>query len=208
VKRRGSPTIGKFVVLPNALAAGPWDLLAASVCCALLVGTLVAELATPHTVVGALGLLPLLGAMWLLSNRSAALVVATGILVFVASVGLEPNNRLTIVLIGVATCVTAAVTRLQATALARSVSTGPRIQGLTPRETEVAHLAGQAYTAAEIGARLHIGERTVETHLANTYMKLRISSRRELIRMVSRLEPGKERAAGGEPTAQNRLSSI
>ena len=187
----------RFVVRPNALAAGPWDLLVAIVCGAALVGILAVELATPHTVVGALGLLPLLGAMWLLSNRSAALVAATGLLVFAASVGLEPNNRLTIVLIGVATCVTAAITRLQATTLARSVSTGPRIPGLTPRETEVAHLAGQAYTAAEIGARLHIGERTVETHLANTYMKLRISSRRELIRLASRLEPGKERAAGG-----------
>jgi DNA-binding CsgD family transcriptional regulator len=196
VKRRERPTNGRFVVRPNALAAGPWDLLVAAVCCALLVGILVAELATPQTVVGALGLLPLLSAMWLLSGRSAALVAATSLLVFAASVGLEPNNRLTIVLIGVATCVAAAVTRLQATALARSVSTGPRTAGLTPRETEVAHLAGQAYTAAEIGARLHIGERTVETHLANTYMKLRISSRRELIRMASRLEPGKERAAG------------
>jgi DNA-binding CsgD family transcriptional regulator len=197
VKRRESPTIDGFVVRPNALAAGPWDLLVAIVCCAALVGILAVELATPHTVVGALGLLPVLGAMWLLSNRRAALVAATGLLVFAASVGLEPNNRLTIVLIGVATCVAAAITRLQATALARSVSTGRRIPGLTPRETEVAHLAGQAYTAAEIGARLHIGERTVETHLANTYMKLRISSRRELIRLASRLEPGKERAAGG-----------
>ena len=196
MRRRESPTIDRFVVRPNALAAGPWNLLVATVCCAALVGILAVELATPHTVVGALGLLPLLGAMWLLSSRSAALVAATGLLAFAASIGLEPNNRLTIVLIGVATCVTAAITRLQATALARSVSTGPHMPGLTPRETEVAQLAGQAYTAAEIGARLHIGERTVETHLANTYMKLRISSRRELIRMASHLEPGKERAAG------------
>jgi DNA-binding CsgD family transcriptional regulator len=68
---------------------------------------------------------------------------------------------------------------------------GNRAGPLTPREREVAHLAGQAYTAAEIGARLHIGERTVETHLANTYMKLGISSRRELIRMASRPRRGK-----------------
>ena len=166
-------------------------------CTALLAGILVAEILTPHAVVGALALLPLLGAMWLLSNRSAAVVAATSLLVFAAGIGLEPNNRLTIALIGVATAVTAGVTRLQATALARSLSTGPRIAALTPRESEVARLAGQAYTAAEIGARLHIGERTVETHLANTYMKLRISSRRELIRLASRLDEDKERAAGG-----------
>jgi len=197
VKTRGSPTVGRFVVLPNALVAGPWDLPAAILCSVLLAGILVAEVLTPHAVVGALGLLPLLGAMWLLSNRSAALVAATGLLVFATSLWLEPINRLTIVVVGVATCVAAAVTRLQATALARSLSTGFRVAALTPRESEVATLAGQAYTAAEIGARLHIGERTVETHLANTYIKLRISSRRELIRMASRLEPGKERAAGG-----------
>jgi DNA-binding CsgD family transcriptional regulator len=197
VKSRGSPAIGRLAVLPNALAAGPWDLPAATLCCVLLAGILVLEILTPHAVVSAIGLVPLLGAMWLLSNRMAALVAATALVVFAASVGLEPNNRLTIVLIGVATSVAAGLTRLQATALAGSLSTGPRIAALTAREREVARLAGQAYTAAEIGARLHIGERTVETHLANTYMKLRISSRRELIRMASRLEPGNERAAGG-----------
>jgi DNA-binding CsgD family transcriptional regulator len=197
VKSRRSPTIGRFVVLPHALAASPWDLPTAILCSALLAGILVAEIVTPHAVVGALALLPLVGAMWLLSNGSAAVVAATGLLVFAASIGLEPNNGLTIALIGVATCATAGVTRLHALALAHSLPTGLRVAALTPRESEVARLAGQAYTAAEIGARLHIGERTVETHLANTYMKLRISSRRELIRMASRLDEGKERAAGG-----------
>ena len=197
MKRRGSPTVGSVALLPTAMAAARWDLLAATVCSVLLLGILVAEVLTPQAVVSAFGVLPLLVAMWLLSNRSAALVAATGLLVFAASAGLEPNNRLTIVLTGIAACVAAGATRLQARALARSWSTDRRIAALTPRESEVARLAGQAYTAAQIGARLHIGERTVETHLANTYMKLRIRSRRELIRIVSRLEPGKERAAGG-----------
>jgi DNA-binding CsgD family transcriptional regulator len=126
--------------------------------------------------------------MWLLSNRMAALVVAVALIAFAASAWLEPGNRLTILLIAVATVVAAAFTRLQATVLGRSLPTGPRIAALSPREREVARLAGQEYTAAEIGARLHIGERTVEAHLANTYMKLRINSRRELIRMASRLQ--------------------
>ena len=199
MKSRGSPTAARFVALPNALAGGPWDLPVAVLCSLLLAGSLVAEILTPDAVVGALGLLPLLAAMWLLSNRSAALVSATGLLGFTASVGLEAENRVWLVLVFVALCIAAALTRLEAMALARTLPTGPRIAALTAREREVAQLAAQAYTAAEIGARLHIGERTVETHLANTYVKLGISSRRDLIRMASRLvrSDKKERPAGG-----------
>ena len=46
---------------------------------------------------------------------------------------------------------------------------------------EVARLATQGYTAREIGDQLHIGKRTVETHLANAYEKLGVRSKRELI---------------------------
>jgi DNA-binding CsgD family transcriptional regulator len=180
-----------LVALPSALAGGPWDLPVAALCSVLLAGTLLAEMVTPDAVVSALGLLPLLAAMWLLSNRCAVLVAATGLIGFAASIGLEAENRVWLVVVFAALCLAAGLTRLEAIALARSWPTGPRLAALTPREREVAHLAGQAYTAAEIGARLHIGERTVETHLANTYMKLGISSRRELIRMASRPRRGK-----------------
>ncbi len=61
------------------------------------------------------------------------------------------------------------------------------LSALTRRELEVARLAALAYTAAEIGNQLHIGERTVESHIANTYVKLGIRSRSELIRIASRL---------------------
>jgi DNA-binding CsgD family transcriptional regulator len=60
---------------------------------------------------------------------------------------------------------------------------GPR--SLTKRETEVARLAADGLSSAEIGARLHIGERTVETHLSNAYLKLGISSRVELARRAN-----------------------
>jgi DNA-binding CsgD family transcriptional regulator len=63
----------------------------------------------------------------------------------------------------------------------------PLIAALTRRELEVARLAASAYTASEIGQRLHIGERTVESHLASTYLKLGITSRSELIRMAANL---------------------
>src|SRR2546421_11975763 len=65
--------------------------------------------------------------------------------------------------------------------------TRERVAALTRRELEVAQLAASAYTAAEIGHRLHIGERTVESHLASSYLKLGITSRSQLIRMANRL---------------------
>ena len=55
-------------------------------------------------------------------------------------------------------------------------------ESLTHREREVVHLAVQGLSAAEIGARLFISERTVETHIANAYRKLGIGSRLELVR--------------------------
>ncbi|MBJ7599084.1 LuxR C-terminal-related transcriptional regulator [Candidatus Nephthysia bennettiae] len=52
---------------------------------------------------------------------------------------------------------------------------------LTAREAEVARLGAQGLTARDIGRQLFIGERTVETHLANVYVKLGLESKRELV---------------------------
>ncbi len=70
---------------------------------------------------------------------------------------------------------------------ARSVGTG--LGALTKREREVAILAADGLTAREIGQRLFIGERTVETHLANSYAKLGVRSRLELARQLPDLGP-------------------
>jgi DNA-binding CsgD family transcriptional regulator len=58
---------------------------------------------------------------------------------------------------------------------------------LTPREREVVRLAEEGLSAREIGKRLFISERTVETHLANAYAKLGVSSRLELVRKAAEL---------------------
>lgn len=53
---------------------------------------------------------------------------------------------------------------------------------LTRREREVARLAAQGHSAREIASQLFIGERTVETHLANAYAKLGVTSKLDLVR--------------------------
>ncbi|GAC1598013.1 MAG: hypothetical protein NVS3B21_23140 [Acidimicrobiales bacterium] len=58
---------------------------------------------------------------------------------------------------------------------------------LTARERDVARLAAEGCSAKEIAARLFIGERTVETHLANSYAKLGVTSKVELVRRAPEL---------------------
>jgi DNA-binding NarL/FixJ family response regulator len=56
-----------------------------------------------------------------------------------------------------------------------------QLQPLTKRERQVAELVAEGRSAREIARHLHIGRRTVETHVARTYAKLGITSRVELI---------------------------
>jgi DNA-binding CsgD family transcriptional regulator len=71
----------------------------------------------------------------------------------------------------------------------RAVVAGRGPSSLTAREREVARLAIEGRTAREIGDRLFIGQRTVETHLANVYAKLGISTRLDLVRLGPDLAP-------------------
>ena len=184
---------------PYALAGRPSELPAAAGCIALLILVLAGDLLTPVQVaIGALGLIPLLAAAWLLSDRLALAVaaVAVGQLILTAAVGAITVP--TAVAEVTAYVVLGLVVRLYAGSLAELVrrSVAPavvepnhrhRANGLTPREREVAQLAAQGYTAREIGERLHIGERTVETHVAHVCSKLGLRAKAELVRAAPRL---------------------
>jgi DNA-binding CsgD family transcriptional regulator len=200
----------RFLIRPYALAGSPRELLFAGLCSLLLGVIFVAEILTPHVVVGAFGLLPLLAALWVLSSRLAAFVAILASVFFFATGAIETANRMTVILLGVAILGTAFAARLYATGLASVLSNRPHIRptikswvaptspdgmdrssqgvrSLTRRELDVARLAAEGFTAGEIGRRLNIGARTVESHLASVYSKLRISSRLQLVRMASRL---------------------
>jgi DNA-binding CsgD family transcriptional regulator len=73
---------------------------------------------------------------------------------------------------------------------AAAAASGPA--SLTSREREVAALAAAGLSAKEIGERLFIGKRTVESHLAGAYAKLGVRSKVELARRASEfgLDPG------------------
>lgn len=66
---------------------------------------------------------------------------------------------------------------------AAGATLGP--DALTQRERQVVRLAAEGRTHREIGERLYIGQRTVETHLANAYAKLGIESKVDLMRRIS-----------------------
>jgi DNA-binding CsgD family transcriptional regulator len=59
-------------------------------------------------------------------------------------------------------------------------------EALTPSELKVVRLAAEGLTNPQIGQRLFISRRTVQTHLAHAFRKLELSSRVELAAEAAR----------------------
>ncbi|GIH07911.1 hypothetical protein Rhe02_59780 [Rhizocola hellebori] len=57
---------------------------------------------------------------------------------------------------------------------------------LTPRERDIALLAGQALASTTIAARLHLSVRTVDSHLGRIYRKLGVTNRVALANLLTR----------------------
>jgi DNA-binding CsgD family transcriptional regulator len=185
---------------PFALAGRPEEIAVAAGCIGVLLLVLIGDLLTPVQVaLSALGLIPLLAAAWLLSDRLALAVGVVGLGQLVLTAALGDVSIPTAISEATAYVVLGLVVRLYAGSLAELLSRpGPvkrtevtsgrtGVDTLTRREREVAALAAQGYTAREIGAQLHIGERTVETHVANVCSKLGLRAKVELVRSASRL---------------------
>jgi DNA-binding NarL/FixJ family response regulator len=61
------------------------------------------------------------------------------------------------------------------------------LSALTPQELQVALVVAKGTTNREAAASLFLSEKTVEFHLSNTYRKLGVRSRAELVRRVEGL---------------------
>jgi DNA-binding CsgD family transcriptional regulator len=61
---------------------------------------------------------------------------------------------------------------------------------LTPREREVAALVAEGRTNRQIGAQLHLSEKTIEKHVSSAMGKLGVSSRTGIARLVERETTG------------------
>src|SRR6202022_2000471 len=92
----------RFLIRPYALAGSPRELLFAGLCSLLLGVIFLAEILTPHVVIGPFPALPLLAALWVLSSRLAALVAIVATMFFFAPAPIETANRRTEILLGAA----------------------------------------------------------------------------------------------------------
>jgi DNA-binding CsgD family transcriptional regulator len=64
------------------------------------------------------------------------------------------------------------------------------LAALTPREREVAALVAEGRTNRQIGAQLHLSEKTIEKHVSSAMAKLGVSSRTGIARLVERQGTG------------------
>jgi DNA-binding CsgD family transcriptional regulator len=70
-------------------------------------------------------------------------------------------------------------------AAAAALQEGDVLTALTPREREIVALVGQGRSNKQVGAVLHLSEKTIENNLSRVYAKLGASSRSELVALVA-----------------------
>ncbi|HET9847814.1 MAG TPA: helix-turn-helix transcriptional regulator [Candidatus Dormibacteraeota bacterium] len=178
---------------PYQLAGTRIEVLAAALCSAGLIAVFVADVLTPADVLlSSLALFPILFAVWTLSAVPAVLIPLLAGVLLTLEVLLGSADAITVASEVTAYAVLAIVTRLYARRIILSPPMPPpatprRLAVLTRREREVIVLAAHGRTASEIADMLHIGERTVETHLANAYPKLGVRSKLELVKQATTL---------------------
>jgi two-component system response regulator NreC len=63
---------------------------------------------------------------------------------------------------------------------------GPRLQELSPRERDVLALTAEGFSSTEIGKKLFISPKTVDTYRARIMEKLHLNHRSELVRFALR----------------------
>ncbi len=73
----------------------------------------------------------------------------------------------------------------------RGARTRPQLgwESLTPTEHRVVELVAEGLSSPQIGERLYVSPRTVQTHLAHIFAKLGISSRAQLAAQATRRQP-------------------
>ena len=64
------------------------------------------------------------------------------------------------------------------------------LDGLTPRQREIARLISDGSSNKEIAARLNVAESTVKAHLTAIFRKLKVSDRLQLALFVWGVQPG------------------
>jgi DNA-binding NarL/FixJ family response regulator len=79
----------------------------------------------------------------------------------------------------------AAATPAAPVPVAEDPATDPGLDLLSAREREVMQLLARGYTYREIGGRLFISVKTVESHASNVLRKLQLSNRNELTRWAA-----------------------
>lgn len=181
----------RMLIRPRAWAGTRAELPATAACFSILLLIFLAEIRTPGSVVGGLAALPLLISAWMLSRRAARFMVAVALLLVVVEVALKGIDLLTGGVEIAALATLAALVHLYASRFDLLFPRQDRpsldrlMTRLSRREKEIVQLTVDGRTAPQIAELLRISERTVETHLANAYGKLGVSSKFDLVRRAA-----------------------